>query len=131
MFRSVSFSVLISSIVLSQSTFADCNSPLDNTALTTLFSTPKIVCVANSNGWEHQEEHIIGGALYDYKLGPSNAIDPRENIGSWSISGNTITYNYLGGSSFSSTLGSNGGESYTFCANSMAATIKPNTNSGC
>lgn len=30
-----------------------------------------------------QEEHVAGGVLIDFKLGPGHAVDPRKPVGSW------------------------------------------------
>ncbi|MEY3190396.1 MAG: hypothetical protein RIS10_513, partial [Pseudomonadota bacterium] len=69
--------------------------------LTTLL-TGKTVCDANAtynNCVKHpgpncivtmgiQEQHLSGGALWDYKMGPSDAKDPTVRVGDWSITGN-------------------------------------------
>ena len=51
-----------------------------------------------------QEEHHPGGALWDYKLGPGNPVDPRELVGQWAVIGfgftTAVRYDYLDGSSF-------------------------------
>ena len=35
-----------------------------------------------------QEQHRVGGQLWDYKMGPSDAKDPTVLVGDWSITGN-------------------------------------------
>ncbi len=37
---------------------------------------------ASSDRW--QEEHMANLQLWDYKLGPGHAIDPRKQVGTWS-----------------------------------------------
>ena len=73
-----------------------------NPQLTTLL-TGKTVCDANAtydSCAKHperspciikmgiQEQHRVGGQLWDYKMGPSDAKDPTVLVGDWSITGN-------------------------------------------
>lgn len=87
-----------------------------------------------------QEQHIGGGVLQDYKLGPAsptNQVDPTTTIGSWGVAGSgadtTVTYTY-GSDSYnykvflaSGTLGVTG-STYEFCTNGVlkaTATWRP------
>jgi hypothetical protein len=83
--------------------------------------TAKLVCGrpaaahagAQSDRW--QEEHIKGGALFAYRKGPGDPVDPRAQVGTWSVqSGNVVMYNYSGGGSYGRTLHNNGSH-YSFC----------------
>jgi hypothetical protein len=58
--------------------------------------TNSVVCVANGGNWDAQEYHKPGGELWDYKKGPNppETVDPTAIVGSWSASGNTVTYTY-------------------------------------
>jgi hypothetical protein len=38
-----------------------------------------------SPGDRFQEEHLANGDLFDYKLGPGHPVDPREKVGTWSV----------------------------------------------
>ncbi|MBS3963046.1 MAG: hypothetical protein KGZ80_00885 [Methylomonas sp.] len=61
----------------------------------------RTVCVPSTGGWAAQEIHAANGTLSDYKKGPNDRVDPTTVLGSWGRSGNTVVYNYSGGSSFS------------------------------
>lgn len=90
-----------------------------------------------------QEEHLAaGGALWDYKLGNGPSIDPRKQVGTWTIGGQAgavITHAYQGGSSFGWTVfgpGTNnpGVSVYSFCSGSVEfarAYVISGTNVGC
>jgi len=64
-----------------------------------------IFCAARG-GESWQEEHYVGGVLKDYKMGPTDAVDPTKQVGTWSVSGDIVTHNY--------TVGSVSGPSYTY-----------------
>ena len=89
------------------------------------------ICQGSGANKQAQEEHFSGGVLKDYKLGPSNPVDPEKALGSWTLAndgiGNTnatVTYNYTAfgpAVSFSyimyltsGTLGADG-STYNFC----------------
>ena len=81
-------------------------------------------------GSERWQEYHSGsgnsGALIDYKKGPSDPVDPSKTVGSWSISGGQVIYNYGSGGTYAYTLHNNGGGSYTFCgARNIDATFRP------
>lgn len=44
--------------------------------------------VGSSDRW--QEEHVSGGQLWDYKLGPGHAVDPRKQVGTWITSASAV-----------------------------------------
>ena len=69
-----------------------------------------------------QEQHVAGGALFDYKLGPNHLIDPIKKVGTWSIGAedDEVTYSYTNGPSFTFTVHEKGGL-YNFCAGSAAS----------
>lgn len=80
------------------------------------------VC-ANFGGDEWQEQHRAGGQLWDYKKGPSDSIDPSEQVGTWGIANNQVTYTY-GSNSYGYTVhDEGGGTSYTFCGVSGGAPV--------
>jgi hypothetical protein len=78
-------------------------SPIAGSNLSALLNG-KLVCGRPAGGYtgsandRWQEEHITGttksGDLYDYKKGPSDKVDPRVKVGTWSTSGNVVTYTY-------------------------------------
>jgi hypothetical protein len=89
-----------------------------------------------------QEEHHTGGALWDYKLGDGNKVDPRTQVGTWttgstSTNGNahgTITHSYTGGSSYVFSMYLVSTDIYGFCAGGtevVRGKIKTGVNVGC
>lgn len=92
----------------------------------------KTVC-ATIGGDKWQEYHQAGGALIDYKKGPSNPVDPSKTVGSWSTSGNgsgsLVTYNYGTGGSYSYEVHLSGAQ-YTLCGVSGAPTVDVTLRSG-
>jgi len=127
---------------------ADCGSATQITDPLTLFQTlgNNTVCVSNgSHGWESQEEHLTvpdasGYQLFDYKRGTTDPIDPRKQVGSWSIStsdaGTVVTYLYSDGGQtsgpYSFAVHNNTDGTISFCsgAKEVVATLKP-IGSGC
>lgn len=119
-------------------------SPISGSNLSDLLNG-KLVCgrpVAGGNDrW--QEEHITGttksGDLYDYKKGPSDKVDPRVKVGTWSTSGNTVRYiynRYTPSKTFSYSVFPISGNTYSFCTGVngtevVRANIVTNTNAGC
>ncbi len=122
--------IIILSIILSNNAVAlGCSgTPLNNAALT-LYLENKTICV-NSPEFS-QEEHHIGGELWDYKKGDLDSVDPRERIGGWLISGDEISYTYLdGGGSGTYTIQFNSG-TYAYCnGSSQIANIYNRVNLG-
>jgi hypothetical protein len=105
------------------------------------------VCVPNGATWDWQEEHLGGpgatsGQLWDYKRGPGHAIDPRSQVGTWSISApgqstnGEITHSYTGGSSYVYRVCQGAAtNSVGFCPSAGGAaimsTVKAGTGTGC
>ena len=62
----------------------------------------KTVCAQRGNErW--QEYHNSNGQLVDYKLGPGNAVDPSEQVGTWSATNGdaaVASYNYGAGGTY-------------------------------
>lgn len=77
-----------------------------------------------------QEQHRNGGELWDYKLGPSNVVDPTVRVGDWSITGSdentVVNYAYPpGGTPASYKVFDAGAGNYYFCSGtSIVATAK-------
>ena len=122
--------VLLGCLALSGHAMAACTGPAINQAALTAAVSGKTVCAARTpDRW--QEYHRVGGDLIDYKLGPANTIDPSEKVGTWSITANAngnnanVVYNYGAGGTFSYSVRSNGGASYSFCgAQNFEVTIQ-------
>jgi hypothetical protein len=87
-----------------------------NADLVSLLSN-KMAC--GQVGGEQWQEWHNGSTqrVIDYKLGPNHPVDPSADVGSYSVSNNTVTYAYSGGGgtyTYEVCLASGGG-SYTFC----------------
>jgi hypothetical protein len=68
----------------------------------------KTVCAKlGTDAWqEFHNGSASGGRVIDYKLGPTDKVDPSKDMGSWSLPGGTganarVTYNYGSGGSYS------------------------------
>jgi hypothetical protein len=68
---------------------------------------------ASGGGENWKESHCGSGKLW--KVGAGTAVDPAVEIGTWSVSGNDVTYDYGTGGSFTWTLHNDGGSTYFFC----------------
>lgn len=124
-------SLILLGVLSGRANAACTGTPLTTTQLTSLL-TGNMVC-ASHGGDRWQEEHRVGGQLWDYKKGPGDPIDPEEQVGTWTITGATghaaglVNYMYSGGSTYSYTVFNNGNGTYSFCGPSaeITATIKP------
>ena len=104
-----------------------CNHNQSITNLTALLPDHTVCAALAPDRW--QEYHAPGGALFDWKRGPGHAVDPREQVGTWSISSVTVgnvtreqvTHKY-GGSSFVYRVCLTGPSTYTFQQVSPAST---------
>jgi hypothetical protein len=154
--------IIVSSIMLlggfAGAAMADCttNPPLTGRALSAAI-TNKLVCgrpganypggVSSPDRW--QEEHPLtsgqftSGPLIDYKLGPTNTVDPRKQVGTWSfdttdpLTVTKITHSYSAGAPFIYTWDvrlAAAPNKYSFCKGSeehVVAFIVPNGGAGC
>ncbi len=143
--------IIASSVILlggfAGAAMADCTtSPLvTGRTLTNAFSS-KLVCgrpgpaypggASSPDRW--QEEHLApSGELWDYKLGASNVVDPRKQVGTWSINAaeTQVTHSYTGGPSFTWDVRlAAAPNTYSFCAGSaehVVGFIVPNGGAGC
>ena len=88
-----------------------------------------------------QEENIAGapgattGDLFDYKRGPGDPKDPREKVGTWTITSAGVTYVYTSGGTYVWTLHNNTTH-FSFCTAAggtevVRAFIVTNTGTGC
>ncbi len=80
------------------------------------------VCARRGSGERWQEYHNPSGILTDYKQGPTDPVDPSEDVGSWSVAGTgastNITYNYGSGGTYTFAVyrvGSGAATTYNFC----------------
>lgn len=93
----------------------DANTRVNGNALRTLVEGRTVCGIAGNDKW--QEEHKANGELWDYKKGPNDPVDPQKQVGTWSISGNAVTYNYGPNAIYSFTVHDegNGNGPYSFC----------------
>lgn len=119
-------------------------SPISGSNLSGLLNG-KLVCGRPAGGYSGsandrwQEEHMAGGDMYDYKKGPSDKVDPRVKVGTWSTSGNVVTHTYdrYGpAQAFDYSVFLISGNTYSFCtkvngSEVVRANIVTNTNAGC
>lgn len=88
--------------------------------LTALLET-NTVCQAPGADETHgaQEQHRIGGQLWDYKKGSADPVDPTAQIGNWTVTGtdtNTeVNYTYFGGGGSGSYKVYDNTGNYDFC----------------
>jgi len=138
-------SLVMCSVVAGEAAAALCDGPsqVKGGTLSTLM-TGSLVCGRPAAGYpgpasdRWQEEHIAGGNLFDYKKGPGDAVDPRTQVGSWTVNANdTVTHTYTpGGASFTWTVHQVSGTTYSFCtgvggSEVVEAFVAPNGGSGC
>ena len=68
---------------------------------------------------EAQELHEPGGALVDYKRGPTDKVDPSKQVGSWTVTGGRsafVTHNYGGGVQYTYAIWNNNDGTHSFCS---------------
>ena len=71
---------------------------------------------ADGGGENWKESHCGSGNSGElWKKGAGTAVDPAAEIGTWSISGNDVTYDYGSGGRYTWTLHNDGGSTYFFC----------------
>jgi hypothetical protein len=120
---------LLGSLGISSVSSAACTGgSLNQTQLAALLTGNTVCAVRGSERW--QELHLAGGSVVDFKRGPADPVDPSETVGTWSIIGTgtnaTVQYNYGSGGTYTYTVFSNGGTSYSFCAGAtdLVVTVK-------
>ena len=87
------------------------NTRVTGSALTTLVSGNTVCATRGADRW--QEQHRVGGQLWDFKKGPSDPVDPTSQVGTWAIASNNVIYSYTGGPSFTYSI--HGSGPYSFC----------------
>lgn len=118
---------------------AACAAPsvrVNTMAALNLLLTGQTVCVpaVTVPNMTWQELHQAGGALVDYKRGPTNPVDPSETVGTWSLSGTDsravfVVHNYGGGGTYTYSVWANSDGTHSFCGAGVppeiVAKIKP------
>jgi hypothetical protein len=62
-----------------------------------------LCAMRNTDRWQEFHQGNSSGPLIDFKLGPTNPVDPTETVGAWSAqngANSSLTHTYTGGSSF-------------------------------
>ena len=91
-------------------------------AMTTLLQGNTVcVPVVTQPTMEWQELHVAGGALVDYKRGPTHTTDPSKPVGTWTVTGTSgrsafVTHNYGGGAEYIFTIWDNLDGTHSFCS---------------
>ena len=96
-----------------------CNHNASIAVLSTLLQDKTVCAALAPDRW--QEYHAAGGALFDWKRGPGHPVNPREQVGTWSITSVTVgrntrehvTHRY-GGRSYEYRVCLTGPSTYTF-----------------
>lgn len=112
--------LMITSLVLltgiSGQAMADCNNDTKVTGrkLENLISGNTVCATRGAEKW--QEQHRAGSALWDYKKGPTDKVDPSKQVGTWDIASNEVIYSYTGGGSYVYSVHGPVGGLYSFCS---------------
>ena len=131
--------IIAGTIVLAfaaEGVMAACATPsvqVQDAALTSTL-TNNTVC-ASRGGESWQEAHHSDGSLVDYKMGPSDAVDPTKQVGTWLITGagasSAVTYTY-GSGAYSYQVWDNQNGTYSFCGvDTIDFTISSGTGVSC
>jgi len=117
-------SALLVCSTLSGNAFAACSgNSLNQTQLRDLLSGKTVCATLGNDKW--QEEHRVGGDLWDYKLGPSSTMDPSEKVGTWSVTGSgsnaQVVHTYTSAGAYSYKVYDNGNGTYDFCGSSTVS----------
>ena len=71
---------------------------------------------ASGGGENWKESHCGSGASGElWKVGAGSTVDPAAEIGTWSVAGNDVTYDYGTGGTYTWTLHKNSSDTYFFC----------------
>ena len=112
------FGAILASCVVGES-MAACTDPAVPD-LTALIAGNTVCAMLGTDKW--QEQHRVGGELWDYKLGPTSTTDPTERVGDWMIipgRGTDIVRYQYGSGRYYYTVHGNGvvgvGNPHSFC----------------
>jgi hypothetical protein len=82
----------------------------------------KTLCAASgSDRW--QEQHRVGGELWDFKLGGGSTTDPTAKVGIWDVAAGVLIHTYDGGSTYRWAVCEVGANNYTLVSTSGGPTI--------
>lgn len=83
---------------------------------------------------EAQELHQAGGALVDFKRGPSDKVEPSKQVGTWKIiggRGTSVSYDYGGGRQYTYSVWKNPGDNmYSLCSANSEIQVRIKTGGG-
>ncbi len=132
---------LMALVLVSMEASAQCTPGTRNNNLQNILPGNTVCATRASDKWQEQHRGSgTSGALWDFKKGPSDPIDPSRQVGTWSIGGpgnRQVTYTYTAfGSPVSHTFEVHGptGGPYNFCGvggaqNVLGATVVPGVTS--
>ena len=105
--------------VSGQAAAACTGNAMNQTQLSSTFSNNTVCAQRGSDRWQEYHQGTGSGNLIDWKMGPTHAVDPTKQVGTWSITGNgngaRLAYNYGSGGSYSYQVFDNGNGTYSFC----------------
>ena len=115
---------------------AACAPPFMTAAQIQTLLAGNTACVGHTPTAEWSEWHsgAATGSVVDWKLGPTNSVDPTKTVGTYtiasSITAGTVTYNYTGGGTYAYYVEQGSASPYTFCNTSGSPIISVTVNSG-
>lgn len=115
-------------VALSGNAYAACppGNSLNQPQINSLLVGKMVCATVGSDKW--QEEINTDGTLYDWKLGPNHAVDPRTQVGNWSIVGtgvNTkIRFSYTGDTSYDYSVDQINATTFDFCGSTNVLNAK-------
>jgi hypothetical protein len=96
------------------------------TQLQQLVGGNTVCAVRGADQWQEFHQGASGGALIDFKKGPTDPVDPTATVGTWSAqngANSSLTHTYTDGSSFAWLVCQVTPTTYTFVSLGGAGTI--------
>lgn len=99
-----------------QAAAACAGTALDQTQLSNTFSNNTVCAQRGTDRWQEYHQGTGSGALIDWKKGPSDAVDPSKQVGTWSATSSGLAYNYGSGGNYTYQVFDNNNGTYSFCS---------------
>ena len=121
--------VLGGAVVAGPAAAACSGTALNETELSSKFSNNTVCAQRAPDRWQEFHQGTVGGALIDFKEGPSHAVDPSKQVGTWSVTGSgtnaRLAYDYGSGGNYSYRVFDNNNGTYSFCNGAeMVVTVR-------